>query len=77
LTDNDRLLSLAKSVNIPLPSWATHVAVRNNGAKVEAAAFDDNSKEFIDEKPIKGKWTGCFKKCYWTFFKRKKVQGGS
>lgn len=53
------------------PSWATHVAVRYDGSRVEPACWDSLSRSFLDEDPAplkKGDWAGAFKRAYWAFF---------
>lgn len=53
------------------PAWASHVAVRYDGTRVEPAYWDGQSRSFLDEDPgqlKKGDWAGAFKRAYWTFF---------
>ena len=63
----DKAALLAKSLNFP--DWATHVAARRDGSKVEPAVFDLNSSEYLDEElDLTEKWQSCFSRKYWEFF---------
>ena len=65
------LLCVAKTVE--LPDWATHVAVRTNGSKAEAAAWLESVNDYLDEDPAQlgtDCWVGSYKHCYWKFFSR-------
>ena len=53
------------------PPWATHVAVRFCGTKVEAAAWDAIDRAYLSEDPAAlkiGDWAGSFKEAYWHLF---------
>jgi len=66
---NEELLKIARTIN--LPEWATHVAVRDDGSKVEPAAWVEAVGDYIDENPStisRGDWAGGYKHCYWEFF---------
>jgi hypothetical protein len=69
------LLDAAKKIN--LPSWATHVAVRNtNPEKAEPCAYCEKAQDYLDEDPASlkdGEWSGCYKKVYWTFFSKEQL----
>ena len=63
----DKAEALAKSPDFP--GWATHVAVRRDGSKIEPAVYDLNSSEYLDEElDLTEKWQSCFSNKYWEFF---------
>lgn len=65
---NKELLDAARSV--VLPSWATHVAVRNDASKAEPAAWLGSVKDYVDEDPASlksGDWAGSYRHRYWVF----------
>lgn len=73
-SDLTALLCVAKTV--VLPSWATHVAVRNDGSKAEPAAWLEKANDYLDEDPTKvqnGCWAGIYKHCYWAFISREEL----
>ena len=66
--------------NLVLPDWATHVAVRNDGSKVEPAAWLEHEKEYVDEDPSKLKkcaWAGAFNERYWSFYSKEELTNAS
>lgn len=67
---------LCVAMEVELPEWATHVAVRRNGSKAEPAAWIESANEYIDEDPAQLNphcWSGGYKQCYWVFFSRAKL----
>ena len=71
MKDNDVLEQLAKTINIP--EWATHVAVRKDGSKVEPATWLEEVDDYVDEDPSSNSvvgWIGSYKHHYWAFFSK-------
>lgn len=53
------------------PAWATHIAVRFDGMKVEPTCWVPSAATFYDEDPsLKkyGDFVGSFKTAYWHIF---------
>lgn len=71
-----RVLGISKSeaeklaANFTPPPWATHIAVRSDGSRCEAACWRDQEQEYLDEDPSllnAGQWAGAFRQAYWSF----------
>lgn len=55
--------------NFKPEAWASHVAARKDGSKVESCLWFSDEQEYLDgPNPKKGEWVSAMKKEYWDFF---------
>ena len=61
-----------------IPSWATHIAIRDSKPKIQCAIYHDESKSFVDEDPSvkkEGDILGSFDERYWEFYPVAEIEG--
>lgn len=73
--DPEPYLTLAKTMLEVAQSYplVTHVAVQNNGRRVQLAYYDADLNIYYDDAPTEAKLRGVFKQHCWQFFDVKEL----